>query len=499
MTDPRADIQKIEDTIRNLNSLKEQGLLSAEQADASISALQKQLTSYYATLEADGAIAQGPGAKAGGRGSIMVDGNVTDAILLTGDGNEVNIGTEPRAKKESLRESYLSYVLGLTSPLTLSGVVRQSASEAEMRMELSAVYTALLTQGGPEDEGRTEMQSKLDEVSSLEGPRREQRRLSVVDRINRHNKLVLLGDPGSGKSTFVNFLALCMAGEGLGREDANLSALTKPLPLDGDEWLRIDDHEPTPQPWDHGVLLPVRIILRDFAVRGLPEGGEAVSAEHIWKFIEEELEGAVLNEYIPLLKKELRDHGGLLLFDGLDEVPESERRREQIKQAVESFASSFPRCRFLVTSRTYAYQNQEWKLNGFSEATLAPFTQAQIKQFVEHWYAHIAMIRKQNEQDAKGKAELLKRAIRSNERLMGLAERPLLLTLMASLHAWRGGTLPDKREELYADAVDLLLDWWESQRVVRDRKGNVLNIQPSLAEWLKVDRKKVRDLLNRIA
>jgi formylglycine-generating enzyme required for sulfatase activity len=60
-------------------------------------------------------------------------------------------------------------------------------------------------------------------------------------------------------------------------------------------------------------------------------------------------------------------------------------------------------------------------------------------------------------------------------------------------------SLPDKREELYADAVDLLLDWWESQRVVRDGKGNMLMIQPSLAEWLKVDRKKVRDLLNKVA
>jgi formylglycine-generating enzyme required for sulfatase activity len=70
---------------------------------------------------------------------------------------------------------------------------------------------------------------------------------------------------------------------------------------------------------------------------------------------------------------------------------------------------------------------------------------------------------------------------------------------MASLHAWRGGSLPEKREELYADTVDLLLDWWESQRVVRDSQGEIVMIQPSLAEWLKVDRVKVRNLLNRLA
>ena len=130
---------------------------------------------------------------------------------------------------------------------------------------------------------------------------------------------------------------------------------------------------------------------------------------------------------------------------------------------------------------------------------MAPFSQGQIRRFVDNWYAHIAELRGLHRDDAQGRAELLKRAIFSSDRLYSLAERPLLLTLMASLHAWRGGSLPEKREELYADTVDLLLDWWESPKTVRDEQGQVVVLQPSLGEWLKVDRDKVRLLLNDLA
>ena len=187
------------------------------------------------------------------------------------------------------------------------------------------------------------------------------------------------------------------------------------------------------------------------------------------------------------------------LLDGLDEVPEADQRRVQVKTAVEQFATLFPKVRMLVTSRTYAYQRQDWKLNRFAEGGLAPFSSAQIRAFVDRWYAHVGPARGLSVNDIQGQALLLNDAIRRNPRLSELAMRPLLLTLMASLHAWRQGRLPDQREELYADAVDLLLDQWENRKLRRKPDGTYEIIEPSLAEWLRVDHIAVRQALNQLA
>ena len=330
-------------------------------------------------------------------------------------------------------------------------------------------------------------------------PDRQPRRISALQQLNQRRHLVLLGDPGSGKSTFVNFVTVCLAGAALEHPRLNLQRLTTPLPQEEEERRRDRDEQPQPQPWDHGPLLPIPIVLRDFAARGLPAASQTATAEHLWRFFTAELRAAALEEAAPLLKKELLEKGGLFLFDGFDEVPTGDRHRQHIKQVVEDVGRTFTRCHILVTSRTYAYQQQDWRLPGFDETVLASFSRGQIIQFVDSWYAHVAHVRHLNREDTQGRAALLKQAILNNPRLYALAERPLLLTLMASLHAWRGGSLPEKREQLYADSVDLLLDLWEKQRIVRDAAGQVKVIQPSLEQWLQVDRDKVRALLNRLA
>ena len=385
---------------------------------------------------------------------------------------------------EPKRHAYLNWVLSRCSRLELSGIDRKaSGTDADSDLNLDAVYTALLTLSSGQ---------AMQEMEPTNAKERE-RRLSALELLNRHERLVLLGDPGSGKSTFVNFVAMCLAGAWLDDSQANFLRLTAPLPdKEGKD-------EEEPQEWNAGLLLPVLVILRDFAARGLPQSGAEGKAKHLWNYLVQDLEENMQGAFVEDLQQQLQEHGGLLLLDGLDELPDAEQRRLQIKQAVEDFRQLFPKCRLLVTSRTYAYQEQNWKLSGFHEAVLAPFSEGQIRRFVDRWYAYVATLRGMKADDAQGRAELLKRVIFQSRRLYSFAERPLLLTLMASLHAWRGGSLPEKREELYNDSVDLLLDWWESPKVVRSPEGEIVVAQESLTELLKVGKDCVRDALNLLA
>lgn len=466
-----------ESLAQKLEALRDAGLLTEAEYQAK-----------YTALVEDGAVAQGDGAKAVGKGGVLIEGPVT-APIVTGTWTGNFIVGDPGTDPEKLRTAYLHYILHTCGQLSLSGIDPRAASEAEASLNLGAVYTALLTRSSEERDMEAQMRT------AVRGGSPESRQLSALAAFDKHQHLVLLGSPGSGKSTFVNFIALCLAGEQVARTDVNIALLTTPLPADDEK----EQKEQKPQPWRHGPLLPVRVILRDLAARGLPPVGQKATASHLWQFIAAELDTCTLDKYTPHLLRELREKGGVILLDGLDEVPEADARRVQIKEMVVEFAAAFPRCRLLITSRTYAYQKQDWRLPDFEEVLLAPFSRGQIRNFVNRWYAHIAGVRGLNAADAQGRAELLNRAISASDRLQGLAERPLLLTLMASLHAWRGGSLPEKREQLYADTVDLLLDWWEKPKLLRDAAGNVTITQPSLAEWLKVDRDQVRELLNRLA
>ncbi|WP_420642088.1 NACHT domain-containing protein [Candidatus Leptofilum sp.] len=393
---------------------------------------------------------------------------------------------DPAKKKETVADSrfaYLDWLKREVSQLSLQGVDPDATEdEAEGTLNLDQIYTALLT---------AEPESPEKEMSP-ERLGRPEKRISAVAQLNQHSRLVLLGDPGSGKSTFINFVAMCLTYEALDAKDKGLQLLTAPLPDDEG-----NDQEER-QPWGHGTLIPLRIILRDFAARGLPDANKHATVDHLWRFVEAELAQDELSHCLTFLKAQFEAGKAILLLDGLDEVPEADKRRQQLKEVVDAFALKYPDCRIVVTSRTYAYQKQAWELQQFRATVLQPFSVGQIRRFVDGWYAYTAGRRNHPEGWAANRAQTLKDAILSQKNLYELAVRPLLLTLMASLHAWRRGELPSDRQELYEDSVDLLLNRWERRQRVWDGEKET-EMQPSLVEWLKTDRTKVRDVLNKLA
>lgn len=386
-----------------------------------------------------------------------------------------------RPEETALRNAYLHRLIRKAGYVPLADIDPQMAgAEIESSLNLNAIYTALLTLSPKEYEY----------FQDNELPKQ---RMSALAQVNQHQHLVLLGGPGSGKSTFINFVAICLAGEWLQHRDINVELLTAPLPEEDNK------ESQQPQSWQHGALLPVRVILREFAATGLPLDGETATAEHLWQFIAKELEREGSGGFVPLLKQHLLQQGGIIFLDGLDEVPETERVRNLIKQVVGDYACLFPKCHIVVTSRTYAYQRREWKLSEFAETVLSVFTEPQINAFVTHWYAYIARLRGMNTHECQNQIDELLRSICQSSRLRELAERPILLTLMTSLHASRG-RLPEKPVELYKETVGLLLHRWEWHKFTHaNPQGEIVTEYQSLLQWLDVDRDKVLLFLGELA
>jgi formylglycine-generating enzyme required for sulfatase activity len=409
----------------------------------------------------------------GERGMAIGDnanGTFNTGILI----QYIEAGKQPGASAEALRKAYLARLMRQCDQVSL-----MAGDERAGQLRLSRVYTALLTVAIAEKQhGRIANERN---VSFL----------SVVDQLNGNNKLALLGNPGSGKTSVVHILALAMAGELLRSPDDNLDTLTAPIQRG------VEEKSPQTQRWDHGTLLPVRIVLRELATE-LPDADAAIDASTLLGHVERQLQTAGLDEFLPHLKQELLERGGLILLDGLDEVPDAQDRRARIKRAVESFAQTFQRCRYLATSRTYAYQQQDWKLRGFAETQLLSFQPWQIEAFVAAWYGQMTALQRLTAADAEDRAARLTAAAVNNPRIRELAERPLLLTLIAKLQTEKGGTLPEQPEELYARAVDLLLDEWESTKPRRTADGGT-EPEPSLAEYLRVGRDRIRKVLDQLA
>ncbi len=464
------------------------GRISQAEFDALTGALTNQgaarmTSTVRADLQGNGAIAQDR-STAWAPGALQFNAEVSGTVNL---GVIIEQARQPGASANTLQRAYLARLLRDHSQLPLL-----AGEQGAEQVQLSQVYTALLTQRDESEAGRVG-QTKARKFW-VERPDKPASALAVLD---AERRLVLMAGPGGGKSTFVNVVAMSLAGELLGLTSPNLSSLVAPLPSPDDADRSPRKETPKPQPWSHGPLLPVLVVLRDLASQ-LPPAAQAVDADTLWRFIEGQLHRKALSDLAPHLHDHLLQRGGLVLLDGLDEVPEAHERRVQIKQAVQTFAATVTHCRLLVTSRTCAYQKQAWKLDGLAEVLLRPFDDRQIRTFIDARYGHMAALARLTATDAKERADTLKGEITRSPNLRELAERPLLLALIAQLQTKGGGALPQRREALYDAAVTMLLDTWERLKPRTAPDGSA-HQEPSLSEFLQVGTEQIRRQLNRLA
>jgi predicted NACHT family NTPase len=251
-----------------------------------------------------------------------------------------------------------------------------------------------------------------------------------------------LGDPGGGKSTFVNHLAHCLAMQALEPQSKWLDLLPG--------W-----------PGTEAGMLPIVVILRDFT-RGLsdrlPPRAEPSS---LWDFIVERLKAQNLGFAADPIRNVLDKGQTLVLLDGLDEVP-AVAQRAFVRDAVMAFIQRYPDNRFLITCRVLSYQNPDLRLPELPVFELAAFDEKKIDRFITAWYQELAggVVRLQ---DADGMTRSLQQAVHRPD-LWRLASNPLLLTVMALVHTHRGRP-PDARALLYEETVDILLWRWEQVKV----------------------------------
>jgi formylglycine-generating enzyme required for sulfatase activity/energy-coupling factor transporter ATP-binding protein EcfA2 len=336
---------------------------------------------------------------------------------------------------------YLQKLTQQADTLRLLGV-EQRLDQQSQGMSLSNIYTTLKVHGG-----RTATESVV-----------------------QHKRLVLLGDPGSGKSTFVRHLALTLARRELG-----------------------DPVDDTALPADFTARLPIILPLRQLARRVAADGCIHTT---VFTALAAEMEHQQIAQVPALLNAALHQGRVLVLFDGLDEVPvegaEGRASRLETLQAVRSFANQYQDVSVVVTCRVQAFTDNLRDCLGWPVETLAPFDLDQVRHFAPAWYAELAKKTSLTYETAQRYSERLVERVASSRQLQEMAGTPLLLTMMA-LVLYNKGDLPRDRPQLYEDILDLLLGRWDT---VQERGGQTLAEYIGLPDW---DSQRLLPLLDRLS
>jgi len=229
--------------------------------------------------------------------------------------------------------------------------------------------------------------------------------------ISKNPKVVVLGGPGAGKTTFLKFLALAYS-------DKNIFASSKLV----------------------CPVLPIYLHL-PLVARDDVEIMDAICRPMI------ERKGQYARDFYT----RLLEHGQCaLLLDSLDEVPAAAKK--SIIHKINSFTRLYPKCRIVISCRTADYDQV---FEGFSEVELSKLTKEGVRSIVRAWFSK-----------DRERGEKLLALLENDESVSSLTETPLLLSLLC-IQFKNDLALPKRKTELYRRCVDALIRDWDTTRGFR--------------------------------
>ncbi len=246
--------------------------------------------------------------------------------------------------------------------------------------------------------------------------------ITGMQAIEKYSRLRVLGRPGSGKTTFLKYLAI-QCNRGMFGTDK----------------------------------VPIFIKLRDFA--------ESYRDNHHANFLDFIHQEFIISDITQLetIKKLLQGGKVLFLIDGMDEVIQADEHI--VLNEIRRFCEKYHRNQFVATCRT---ASQKLSLQGFTDVEIAPFTETQITTFAQKWFVEFS---KTNAVDgiASSIQFMQKLELPENWQFRRLITTPLFLHLACSIFH-RQDKFPLKQAEFYKQGMDLLLGKWDEARgIERDQ------------------------------